>query len=234
MVSALRDMESKILTLKNEKEFLVKELNRYETQKQNFNNKDSKIMLNEVDTQTESDMETTLSRENDTLRSRNKYLQRSIAELKERLNQEVAHSGGNIIANVACTASFSEDKYFPVGSELKDQYEALLAEYEIVCKERETIKRDKDIANNDLVEAKTSHKQIEDQHRKQVEELKRQLEILSEDVTESDKQRESDKNESQSTYYRIEYENQKLNGFIREHEQTIKEFKEEMARKLIN
>ena len=232
MVSALRDMESKILTLKNEKEFLVKELNRYETQKQNFNNKDSKIMLNEVDTQTESDMETTLSRENDTLRSRNKYLQRSIAELKERLNQEVAHSGGNIIANVACTASFSEDKYFPVGSELKDQYEALLAEYEIVCKERETIKRDKDIANNDLVEAKTSHKQIEDQHRKQVEELKRQLEILSEDVTESDKQRESDKNESCAAFYRIQWDSQRLSEIIREHEQTIKEFKDAIAGKI--
>jgi chromosome segregation ATPase len=108
-----------------------------------------------------------------------------------------------------------------------------------VCKERETIKRDKDIANNeirkigaDLVEVKTSHKQIEDQNRKQREELKRQLEILNEDVIESDKQRESDKNESHSTYYRIKYENQKLNGFIREHEQTIKEFKEIIARKI--
>jgi hypothetical protein len=36
------------------------------------------------------------------------------------------------------------------GSDLKGQYEALLAEYEIVCKERETIKRDKDIANIEI------------------------------------------------------------------------------------
>jgi outer membrane murein-binding lipoprotein Lpp len=84
----------------------------------------------------------------------------------------------------------------------------------------------------DLVEAKTTHKQIEDQHRKQVEELQSKLEILSEDVIESDKQRESDKNESHSAYYRIEYENQKLNGLIREHEQTIKEFKEGLTGKI--
>ena len=70
-----------------------------------------------------------------------------------------------------------------------------------MCKERETIKQEKDIANNDirklgadLVEAKTTHKQIEEQHKNQVEELKRKLELLSEDVIESVKQRESDKN----------------------------------------
>ena len=108
-----------------------------------------------------------------------------------------------------------------------------------MLKERETIKRDKDIANNEirklgaeLVEAKTIHKQIEVQYRKQVEEIKRQLEVLNADVIESDKQRESDKNESQSTYYRIEYENQKLNGYIREHEQTIKEFKDALTKKI--
>jgi hypothetical protein len=113
-------------------------------------------------------------------------LERSIAELEERLKQEVAPSGGNILTNVACTALFPEEKYFPVGSDHKDQYIALLAEYEIVCKERETIKRDKDIANNEirklgaeLVETKTTHKQTEDQHKNQVEELKRQLEINS-------------------------------------------------------
>jgi hypothetical protein len=86
---------------------------------------DLKNMLHEVDTQTESDMKTTFSMENDTLRSRNIYLQRSIAELKERLNQEVAPSGGNILTNVACTALFPEEKYYPVGSDLKDQYTAL-------------------------------------------------------------------------------------------------------------
>jgi hypothetical protein len=43
-------------------------------------------------------------------------------------------------------------------------------------------------------------------------------------MIESGKQRESDKNESHSAYYTIKYENQKLNGFIREHEQTINEF----------
>ena len=238
MLSTFREMESKITTLKSEKEFLTRELKRHETQKQNFNSKDRKIMLNEVETLKESDIETTLSIENDTLRSRNEGLER-IAELKERLKQEVAPSGGNILTNVTCTTLFPAEKYFPVGSDLKDQYTALLAEYEIVCKERETIKRDKDIANNeirklgaDLVEAKTSHKQIEDQHRKQVEELKRQLEILNEDVIESYKQRESDKNESHSAYYRIKYENQELNGLIRDHEQTIKEFKEGMARKI--
>jgi chromosome segregation ATPase len=232
-------METKTTTLKSEKEFLTRELKRHETQKQNFNSKDRKIMLNEVETQTESDIETSLSIENDTLQSRNESLERSIAELEERLKQEVAPSGGNILTNVACTALFPEEKYFPVGSDHKDQYIALLAEYEIVCKERETIKRDKDIANNEirklgaeLVETKTTHKQTEDQHKNQVEELKRQLEILSEDVIESGKQRESDKNESHSAYYRIKYENQKLNGLIRDHEQTIKEFKEGMTRKI--
>jgi chromosome segregation ATPase len=232
-------MESKIITLKNEKEFPIRELKRHETQKQNFNNKDRKIMLNEIYTQTESDIETTLSIENDTLRSRNESLERSIAELKERLIQEVVPSGGNILSNVTCTALFPEEKYFPVVSDLKDEYTALLAEYEIVLTERETIKRDKDIANNEirklgaeLVEAKTIHKQIEVQYRKQVEEIKRQLEVLNADVIESDKQRESDKNESQSTYYRIEYENQKLNGYIREHEQTIKEFKDALTKKI--
>jgi chromosome segregation ATPase len=196
-------------------------------------------MLNEGETLKESDVEATLSIANDTLRSRNESLERSIAELKERLKQEVVPSGGNILTNVARTTLFPEEKYFPVESDLKEQYEALLAEYEIVCKERETIKRDKDIANIeiqklgvDLVEAKTTHKQIEDQHRKQVEELQSKLEILSEDVIESDKQRESDKNESHSAYYRIEYENQKLNGLIREHEQTIKEFKEGLTGKI--
>jgi chromosome segregation ATPase len=77
-------------------------------------------MLNEVETQTESDVESTLSIENDTLRSRNESLER-IAELKERLKQEVAPSGGNILTNVACTALFPEEKYFPVGSDFKDQ-----------------------------------------------------------------------------------------------------------------
>jgi chromosome segregation ATPase len=231
-------MDSKITTLKSEKGFLIRELKRHETQKQNFNSKDRKIMLNEVETQTESDVESTLSMENDTLRSRNESLER-IAELKERLNQEVVPPGGNILTNVACTTLFPEEKYFPDGSDHKDQYIALLAEYEIVCKERETIKRDKDIANieiqklgADLVEAKTTHKQIEDQYKNQVEELKRQLEMLSEDVIESVKQTESDKNESHSTYHRIKYENQKLNGLIREHEQTIKEFKEGIVRKI--
>ena len=112
MLSALREMESKIITLKSEKEFLIREIKRHETQKQNINNKDRKIMLNEVETQTESDMETSLSIENDTLRSRNKYLERSITELKERLKQEVAPSGGNILTNVACTALFSENNTF--------------------------------------------------------------------------------------------------------------------------
>ena len=117
--------------------------------------------------------------------------------------------------------------------DLDEQYEALLVEYEIVCKERETIKRDKDILNTeirklgaDLVETKTTHKQIEDQHKNQVEELKRQLEILKEDVIESGKQRESDKIESHSAYYRIQCDNQSLIGIIREHGQTIKQFKE--------
>jgi chromosome segregation ATPase len=231
-------MDSKITTLKSEKDLLIGELKRHETQKQNFNSKDRKSMLNE-ETQTESDVEATLSMENDTLRSRNESLERSIAELKKRLNQEVAPSVGNILTNVDCTALVPEEKYFPVGSDLKDQYTALLAQYEIVCKEKETIKRDTDIANNeirklgaDLVEAKTTHKQIEDQHIKQVEEIKRQLEILNADVIESDKQKESEKNESHSTYYRNENENQKLNGLIREHEQTIKEFKEEIAGKI--
>jgi cell division protein FtsB len=49
------------------------------------------------------DVEATLSIENDTLQSRNESLERSIAELKEQLNQEVAPSGGNILTNVACT-----------------------------------------------------------------------------------------------------------------------------------
>ena len=232
-------MDSKITTLKSEKKLLIRELKRHETQKQYFNSKDRKIMLNEVETQTESDVEATLSKENDTHRSRNESLERSIAELKEQLKQEVVPSDGNILTNVACTALFPEEKYFPVRSVLKDQYTALLVEYEIVCKEKETIKRDKDIANNeiqklgaDLVEAKTTHKQIEDQHIKQVEELKRQLEVLNPAVIEFDKQKESEKNESHSTYYRIENENQKLNGFIREHEQTIKEFKEGIAGKI--
>ena len=226
-------MENKIITLRSEKEFLIKELTRHDIHKQNFNNKDRKIILNEVDTQTESDVE------NDTLRSRNERLERSIAELKGRLKQEVAPSGGNILTNVARTALFPEDKYFPVGPDLKEQYEALLAEYEIVYKDRETINRDKDIANNeirklsaDLVEAKTTHKQIEDQHRIQVEELKRQLQILKQDVIESGKQRESDKNESHAAFYRIKYENQKLSGTIREHEQTIQGFKDGLAEKI--
>ena len=236
MLSTFREMGSKITTLKSEKEFLMRELKRHETQKQNFNDKDRKIMLYEVETQTESDVEASLPMENDTFRSRNESLERSIAELKRRLKQEVAPSGENILTNVACTALFPEDEYFHVGSDLKEQYEALLAEYEIVCKERETIKQDKDIANNeirklgaDLVEAKTSHKQIEDHHKNQVEELKRQLEILNEDVIESDKQRESDKNESHSAFYRIQCDNQRLSGTIREHEQTIKQFKEGLA-----
>jgi hypothetical protein len=42
-------------------------------------------MLIEVETQTESDVEATVSMENDTHRSRQKDLERSIAELKERL-----------------------------------------------------------------------------------------------------------------------------------------------------
>lgn len=196
-------------------------------------------MFYEEETQTESDVETSLSMENDILRSRNKDLERSISDLEGRLKQEVAPSGGNILTNVACTALFPEEKYFPVGSDLKEQYEAVLAEYEKVCKERENIKRDKDIANNeirklgaDLVEAKTSHKQIEDRHRKQVEELKRQLEILKEDVMESDKQRESDKNESRTAFYRIQSDNQRLSGIIREHEHTIKEFKDGIAGKI--
>jgi chromosome segregation ATPase len=187
-----------------------------------------------VGTQTESDMEVSLSIENGTLRGMNKDLERSIAELKGHLKHEVAPSGGNILTNVACNALFPE-KYFPVGSDLKEQYEAVVAEYEKVCKERETIKRDKDIANNeirklgaDFVEAKTTHKQTEDQYRKQVEELKRQIEILNEDVIESDKQRESDKNESCAAF---QCDNQRLSGIIREHEQTIKEFKEGLARK---
>jgi hypothetical protein len=54
VLSALREMESKINTLKSEKEFLIRELKHYETQKQHFNNKDRKIRLFEVDTQTES------------------------------------------------------------------------------------------------------------------------------------------------------------------------------------
>ena len=112
MLSALREMESKIITLKSEKEFLIREMKRHETQKQNINNKDRKIMLNEVETQTESDMETSLSIENDTLRSRNKYLGRSITELKKRLKQEVAPSGKNRLTNVACTALFSENNTF--------------------------------------------------------------------------------------------------------------------------
>jgi hypothetical protein len=45
----------------SEKEFLTRELKRHETQKQNFNSKDRKIMLNEVETQTKSDIEKTLS-----------------------------------------------------------------------------------------------------------------------------------------------------------------------------
>jgi hypothetical protein len=65
-------------------------------------------------------------------------------------------------------------------------------------------------------------------YRKQVEELKRQIEILNEDVIESDKQRESDKNESCAAF---QCDNQRLSGIIREHEQTIKEFKEGLARK---
>jgi hypothetical protein len=56
-------MDSKITTLKSEKGFLTRELKRHETQKQNFNSKDRKIMLNEVETQTESDVESTLSME---------------------------------------------------------------------------------------------------------------------------------------------------------------------------
>lgn len=239
MANTFREMDSKIMTLKSEKEFLCRALKRYEISNQSYNNKDRKIMLCEEGTQTESDVETSLSMENDILRSRNKDLERSISDLEGRLKQEVAPSGGNILTNVACTALFPEEKYFPVGSDLKEQYEALLVEYEKVCKERENIKRDKDIANNeirklgaDLVEAKTSHKQIEDRHRKQVEELKRQLEILNEDVIESDKQRESDKNESRTAFYRIQSDNQRLSGIIREHEHTIKEFKDGIAGKI--
>jgi hypothetical protein len=78
-------MESKMTTLKSEKEFLIRELKRHGTPKQNFNSKDRKIMLIEVETQTESDVEATVSMENDTHRSRQKDLELSIAELKERL-----------------------------------------------------------------------------------------------------------------------------------------------------
>ena len=234
MANTFKEMDSKIMTLKTEKEFLCRELKRNEIPKQSYNTKDRKIMLYEVGTQTESDMEVSLSIENGTLRGRNKDLERSIAELKGHIKHEVAPSGGNILTNVACNALFPE-KYFPVGSDLKGQYEAVVAEYEKVCKERETIKRDKDIANNeirklgaDFVEAKTTHKQTEDQYRKQVEELKIQIEILNEDVIESDKQRESDKNESCAAF---QCDNQRMSGIIREHEQTIKEFKEGLARK---
>ena len=237
ITNTFREMDSKIITLKSEKEFLSRELKQHEISKPSYNNKDRKIMLCEGETQTESDVETTLSIENDTLRGRNKDLELSIVELKGRLKQEVAPSSGNILSNVACTTLFPEDKYFPVGSDIKGQYKALLAEYEKVCKERETIKRDKDIANNeilgaDLVEVKTTHKQIEEHHMNQVEELKRQLEVLNEDVIESDKQRESDKNESHAAFYKIQYDNQRLSGTIREHEQTIKEFKEGLAGKI--
>ena len=70
MANTFREMDSKIITLKSEKEFLCRELKRHEISKQSYNNKDRKIMLYEVETQTESDMEVSLSMENDTLRSR--------------------------------------------------------------------------------------------------------------------------------------------------------------------
>ena len=86
IIDVFRHMEKYILTLKSEKGFLSRHLQRMETRSTQLNSKERKITLYEVDTPTEKDDEMTLSIENETLRTRNQELEKRYFISERRRN----------------------------------------------------------------------------------------------------------------------------------------------------
>ncbi|CAC5407920.1 unnamed protein product [Mytilus coruscus] len=86
MMDIFRHMDNHINTLKSEKEFLTRQLQRIDTKTYSHQgSKDRMIVFCEADTQTETDEDLLLSISNESLGSRNRELEEEITTLRERL-----------------------------------------------------------------------------------------------------------------------------------------------------
>lgn len=101
MMDIFRHLDNHVNTLKSEKEFLARQLQRIERKTYSHQGlQDKQIVFCEVDTQTESNEEFSLCILNESLSSRNKELEEEIANLRERIKLEATQTGGNLLSNI--------------------------------------------------------------------------------------------------------------------------------------
>ncbi|CAG2198214.1 unnamed protein product [Mytilus edulis] len=224
MMDIFRQMDNHFNTLKSEKEFLARQLQRIETKTYSqHGSKDRVIVFCEADTQTETDDDLSLSILNDSLSSRNRELEEENTNLKERMKTEVTQAGGNILTNVACKVLLPQtksDKYVPSGTEeqnsknLQCEYEQLLSENDICTEEIRKL-------GNKLNLEKQEHVLTKEHTQKRIDELENQIKKLQDQLRKS----ETDTN-------KMAHDIEEFHKKSKEDEETIKMFRNEMSEKI--
>lgn len=183
-------MESSIVTLKGEREFLKKTTEKIRnTNIQLSQFKCQKSFYYEAETQTETDGEVNKSILIDTLRSRNEELEKENIKLNEKIKQKGAGPGhsGKIVSSLACQAiqtPTTSDKHVPanIGEQniqyIQSEFEAILSDNDILKQETQKIAIQINQENKDHEETKTKIKELDSRCRT----LKEQLEKSEIDV----------------------------------------------------
>lgn len=211
MMDIIRQMDNHVITLKSEKEFLVRQLKRIETRTystyshQGLQNR--KIVYCEADTQTESDEELSLCILNESLRNRNKELEEEILTLRGRINHEATQTEGKILTDIACKVLLPKtksDKYVSSGIAeencqiLQSEYEKLSNDNNELCNKNNNLEKtvfdlqkrisERDTTVTDL-EQKLSHLIEQNEIRGKKEE---QMKVYSEELKKQIQNKESE------------------------------------------
>lgn len=238
-------MESSIVTLKGEREFLKRQLKRLETQTySSFSSKERRVVFYEVDTQTETDGEVNLSILNETLKSRNEELERENIKLNEKIKQEGAGHSGRIVSSLACQAVLPRtvgDKYVPTGTgeqniqDIQSECDAILNDNDILKQEIRKLGIQITQEKKDHDEAKIKIKELDSRCRTLQEQLQKSvIDVDKERQENEDLRKKSKKDEETISMFKNDMR-EKLNK-IHEQEDRAQEFDRqlEQSRRLVN
>ncbi|XP_052106070.1 putative leucine-rich repeat-containing protein DDB_G0290503 isoform X2 [Mytilus californianus] len=224
MMDIFRHMDNHINTLKSEKEFLTRQLQRIDTKTYSHQgSKDRMIVFCEADTQTETDKDLSLSILNESLSSRNRELEDEITTLRERVKNEVTQTGGNILTNVACKVLLPQtksDKYVPSGTDEQNsqvsqsEYEQLLNDNDIRTEEIRKL-------GSQLNLEKQEHILTKEHTKKRIEDLENKTKTLQGQLRKS----ETDTN-------KMAHDIEEFHEKSKKDEETINMFKNEMSEKI--
>ncbi|XP_071162663.1 putative leucine-rich repeat-containing protein DDB_G0290503 [Mytilus edulis] len=224
IMDVFRQMDNDILTLKNEKEFLTRQLKRLETKSYGLrSSKDRMVVFHESDTQTETDEDLSLSILNESLGRRNKQLEEENANLKEQIKHEVTQTGGNILTNVACKVllqSTKSDKYIPSGTE-EQNIQVLQAEYEKLVNDNDILTEEVRKLGSQLNLEKKEHILTKEHAKQRIDDLENQTKTLQGQFIKS----ETDTNKKA-------HDIEEFHKKTKKDEETIKLYKNEMREKI--